>query len=114
MPVPRTRDQLKKAAADAEALVDRLEAEGTGVRLDGPADLRQIARALHAVVDAEKMLTLAVGSARANGRSWNEIARVLGMSRQATQKRYDLPGAVSSGDAVTSEDAGTSARRRRR
>ena len=87
--MPRSREQLEKAAVEAEAWLDGLDPDDDTVHVDDPADLRQIARAMHAVVDAEKLLTLAINSARANGRSWHEIARVLGMSRQATQKRYD-------------------------
>jgi hypothetical protein len=93
--MPRSRQQLEQAAADAEAWLDRLDADDSAVHADDPADLRQIARALHTVVDAEEILTLAITSARANGRSWSEIARILGMSRQATQKRYDRPAAAA-------------------
>jgi hypothetical protein len=92
--MPRTREQLEQAAAEAEAWLDRLDPDDSNVRIDDPADLREIARALGAVVDAEKVLTLTITAARANGRSWNEIARVLGISRQATQKRYDRPATV--------------------
>jgi hypothetical protein len=89
--MPRTREQLEQAAADAEAWLDDLDPDGDGLHVDDPDDLRQIARALRAAVEAEEVLTLSIGAARARGRSWIEIARVLGMSRQATQKRYDRP-----------------------
>ena len=89
--MPRSREQLERAADEAEAWLNDLDPDDDSVDIDDPADLRQIALALRAVVDAEKILTLSIMSARANGRSWNEIARVLGMSRQATRKRYDLP-----------------------
>ena len=92
--MPRTREQLEQAAAAAEAWLDGLDPADGDLRVDDPEDLRQIARALRTAVEAEEVLTLSIGSARANGRSWNEIARVLGMSRQATQKRYDRPAPV--------------------
>jgi hypothetical protein len=92
--MPRTREQLEQAAAEAEAWLDRLDPDDSSVRIDDPTDLREIARALGAVVDAEKVLTLTITAARANGRSWNEIGRVLGISRQATQKRYDRAAIV--------------------
>jgi hypothetical protein len=95
MYMPRSREQLERAAAEAEAWLDDLDPDDDGVGVEDPADLRQIARALRAVVDAEKILTLSIMSARANGRSWSEIARVLGMSRQATQKRYSEADARS-------------------
>ena len=87
--MPRSREQLEQAAAEAESWLDGLDPDDDSVHVDDPEDLRQIARALRAVVDAEALLTLAVNSARANGRPWHEIGRVLGMSRQAAQKRYD-------------------------
>ena len=87
--MPRSREQLERAAADAEAWLERLDPDDESVRIDDPADLREIAHALRAVVDAEKILTLTITAARTDGRSWTDIARVLGMSRQATQKRYD-------------------------
>lgn len=95
--MPRSREQLEQAAADAEAWLDGLDPDDESVRVDDPEDLRQIARAMRAVVDAEALLTLAINSARANGRPWHEIGRVLGMSRQATQKRYDRPTSTERG-----------------
>jgi hypothetical protein len=87
--MPRSRERLEQAVIEAESWLDGLDPGDGTVTVDDPADLRQIARAFRSVVDAEQVLTLSITAARANGRSWNEIASVLGMSRQATQKRYD-------------------------
>jgi DNA-directed RNA polymerase specialized sigma24 family protein len=106
MSMPRSREQVERAAVEAEAWLDGLDPDDDSVRVDDPADLRQIARALHAVVDAEQMLTLAISAARANGRSWNEIARIVGMSRQATQKRYDRARPTTPPDLIADAGAG--------
>jgi len=89
--MPRTREQLKQAAADAEAWLDQLDPNADDVEVDDPKDLRDIAYALGAVASAEEAVSAAVAKARANGRSWGQIATILGMTRQATQKRYDVP-----------------------
>jgi predicted ArsR family transcriptional regulator len=45
--------------------------------------------ALTAIEAAEQSLLSAVADARANKRSWTEIANVLGVSRQAARQRFD-------------------------
>lgn len=94
--MPRTRAQLEQAAADAEAWLDNLDPS----ELDSPAadatDLRRIGAALTATASAESELTEAVRLARANGRSWADIAIVLGVSREAARKRYGAPAAPPS------------------
>lgn len=92
--MPRTREQIEEAAAKAEAWLDHLEHDNPDIPIDNPADLRAIAHALAAVASAENAVTGAVAAARQNGRTWGDIAMVLGVSRQATQKRYDHPAAV--------------------
>ncbi|MGH3942387.1 MAG: sigma-70 family RNA polymerase sigma factor [Pseudonocardiaceae bacterium] len=89
--MPRTRAQLEQATADAEAWLDTLDPS----ELDNPdaeaTDLRRIGTTLGTVVAAERELTEAVRLARAHGRSWADIAMVLGVSREAARKRYDVP-----------------------
>ncbi len=93
--MPRSRAQLEKAAADAEKWLDELDPDDPNLTVETPgADLRQVAYALGAVNAAENAVAAAVSTARSNGRSWTEIARVLGMTRQAVQKRYDHPAEV--------------------
>jgi hypothetical protein len=89
--MPRTREELDQAAADAERWLDEMDP----AELDDPAadsaSLRRIGLALEAVTSSENELADAVRLARDDGRSWNDIAVVLGISRQAAQKRYDRP-----------------------
>jgi hypothetical protein len=89
--MPRTREELDQAAADAERWLDEMDP----AELDDPAadsaGLRRIGLALEAVTSSENELAEAVRLARDDGRSWNDIAVVLGISRQAAQKRYDRP-----------------------
>ena len=57
--------------------------------VDDRKDLRQIGAALIAIEAAEQALVSAVANARANNRSWTDIANVLGVSRQAARQRFD-------------------------
>lgn len=91
--MPRTQEELKKAALDAEAWLDsvdpaELEAENTD-------DLRAIAVALASVADAEAQLRDAVVAARLGGRSWGRISMVLGVSKQAARQRFESAVAAS-------------------
>ncbi len=89
MPIPRTREQLEAAAADAEAMLDSLDPATTPV--EDTADLRGIAAAINEVAAAEANLSAAVAAARSQGRSWARIAMVLGVSKQAARQRYGPP-----------------------
>ncbi|HEX2029178.1 MAG TPA: hypothetical protein VHF25_14385 [Nitriliruptorales bacterium] len=51
-------------------------------------DLRGVAVAAEAVGEDEARLREAVEVARAHGRSWNQIAVALGVSRQAARQRF--------------------------
>lgn len=87
--MPRTREELEQAAAAAEAWLDALDPTETPA--EDPRDLRRIGLALTDVANAERELRDAVNAARDNGRSWGEIALVLGVSRQAARQRYGEP-----------------------
>ena len=87
--MPRTREELEQAAADAEAWLASLDPADTPA--EDPRDLRRIGLALTDVVAAERELRDAVAEARRNGRSWSEIALVVGVSRQAARQRYGEP-----------------------
>lgn len=54
-------------------------------------DLRAIGEALHAVAASDLRLVDEVTKARANGRTWTQIAAVLGVSRQAARERFGGP-----------------------
>lgn len=79
-------DEINKAADRFEKLADQLDPSTAQVeKLD---DLRQIADACEAVRADEVRLRENVEIARAHGRSWNQIAIALGVSRQAARQRY--------------------------
>ncbi len=87
--MPRTPEELERAAAEAEAWLDSidpatLEAENTD-------DLRAIALGVAGVAEAEHKLAERVRAARVNGRSWGRIAMALGVSKQAAAKRFGDP-----------------------
>jgi hypothetical protein len=88
MTVPRTREQLEQAAAEAEEWLDNLDPDDADLTVDDPADLRAVGQALAAVASAEQSLAAAVAASRKNGRSWARIAAVLGVSKQAASRRY--------------------------
>lgn len=86
MIMPRTRQELERAAADAEAWLNSLDPETTPA--EDASDLREIGLALGELVDSQNRLEQAVVAARNNGRSWSEIGLVLGISKQAARERY--------------------------
>jgi len=69
-----------------EEWVDALDPDTAVV--DDPADLRAIADAADDLHTVQSRLRDAVDAARANGRTWTQIAVGLGVSRQAATKRY--------------------------
>jgi hypothetical protein len=87
--MPRTRQELERAAADAELWLDSLDPATN--RADDPIDLRRIGLALRSLAVEQRELDEGVAAARANGRSWSEIGLVLGISRQAARERYGQP-----------------------
>ncbi|CAN5889771.1 hypothetical protein BH20ACT7_BH20ACT7_07110 [soil metagenome] len=91
--MPRTREELKKAATDAQAWLDSLDPNATPA--EDPRDLRRIGLALGDVATAERELADAVAAARDNGRSWGEVALMLGVSKQAARERYGQASQVN-------------------
>jgi len=89
--VPRTRDQLQKALADAEAWLDQLDPTTIASSDSDAAALRAIGKALHAVAASDLGLADQVARARANGRTWTQIGAVLGISKQAARERFGEP-----------------------
>jgi hypothetical protein len=81
-----TDEQIEQAAARFEQLADDLDPDT--VHAEETDDLRQVAVASDAVRDDEAQLREAVQLARAHGRSWNQIAVALGVSRQAARQRF--------------------------
>lgn len=91
--MPRTREQLEKAADEAETWLESLEPGATPA--ENPTDLRRIGMALRNLADDQREVDEAVAAARENGRNWGEIGLVLSISRQAARERYGQPAAQS-------------------
>jgi hypothetical protein len=81
-----TDKDIERAAARFEQLVDDLDPDTAAV--EDIADLRQIAADSEAVRADEARLREAVQLARAHGRSWNQIAVALGVTRHAARQRF--------------------------
>lgn len=81
-----TDEEIERAAQRFEELADELGPETA--RVIDTEDLREIAVAAQAVRDDEAWLLEAVAIARAHGKSWNQIAVALGVSRQAARQRF--------------------------
>ncbi len=89
--MPRTREQLEKALADTEAWLDNLDPKSLASPESDGADLRAIGEALRTVAASDLRLAEQVAGARANGRTWTQIAAVLGVSKQAARERFGEP-----------------------
>lgn len=76
----------ERRAAALEAWADRVEADEL-VEAD-TATLRHIAELAEKVEAVAAELTEAVRDARLANRSWSEIAAMLGVSKQAAQRRF--------------------------
>jgi DNA-directed RNA polymerase specialized sigma24 family protein len=74
--------------SSTEALIEGGTSEDPAVGLAAVAALRRL---------ADQLEDLQVGSARAQGWSWAEIAAVMGVSKQAVHKKH--AGRASSGPA---------------
>ena len=83
---PRTDEEIERAAERFERLAEDLDP--AHVKAHSTDDLHQVAEASDAVRADEVRLREAVQSARAHGRSWNQISVALGVSRQAARQRF--------------------------
>ena len=81
-----TDDEIERAVHRFERLADDLDPATAAV--DHTDDLRRIAVVSEAVRSDEARLRESVEVARAHGRSWNQIAVALGVSRQAARQRF--------------------------
>lgn len=79
-------EEIQQAAKRFERLAVRLDPERTEVK--ELSDLQAVATASRAVQDDEAKLREAVRAARARGRSWNQVATALGVTRQAARQRF--------------------------
>jgi len=81
----------KHSPQDISDAIKRLDAWAdnlTAHDFEATDDLVAVARAADAVEAAKTALDAAVANARARGRSWNQIALSLGVSRQAARQRF--------------------------
>ncbi len=83
-----TREQLQQAADAAERWLDSLDPAAIASPDTDASRLRRIGDAVRAVANSQVELADAVAEARAHGHTWNQIAAMLGTSRQAAQERY--------------------------
>lgn len=81
-----TDDEIEHAARQFEQLADDLDPATAEV--EHTDDLREIATASEAARADEARLREAVEVARGRGRSWNQVAIALGVSRQAARQRF--------------------------
>jgi hypothetical protein len=81
-----TDEEVEQAARRFEQLAENLDPVTAEVL--STEDLREVAFAAEAVRSDEARLAEAVQSARAQGRSWNQLALALGVSRQAARQRF--------------------------
>jgi hypothetical protein len=80
---------LEDEVAEALARLEAFDPDDTAVTVDRErTDMRRIGAALYAVDYAHTTLVRAVANARRHGRSWTDIANVLGVSRQAARQRF--------------------------
>ncbi len=86
--MPRTRQELQQAVADTETWLDGLDPEMLSSPAADAADLRAIGDAMRAVAATDLDLADRVAEARANGRTWTQVAAVLGVSKQAARERF--------------------------
>ena len=84
----RTRSQLFVAVAATEAWCNSLDMAAISWPRGDPADLFSIGEALKALASWDLELADRVAAARANGRTWTQIAAVLGVSKQAARERF--------------------------
>lgn len=81
-----TNDEIERAARRFEQLADELDPDTAEV--DRTDDLRQVSTISETLRAEEAQLRETVNIARAHGRSWNQIAVALGVSRQAARQRF--------------------------
>ena len=81
-------EEIKQAASQFKRLADAIERNPDTAEVEHLADLKSVASAASAVQSAQASLVKAVEISRAHGRSWNELAVALNVSRQAARQRY--------------------------
>jgi len=81
-------EEIKQAAGRFKQVADEIERNPDAAEVEHLGDLQSVASAAAAVQSAQASLVKAVEISRAHGRSWNELAVALNVSRQAARQRY--------------------------
>lgn len=81
-----TKSRAERAAAALEAWADNVDPDD--LREAETGSLRTIAELAGQRNEVDNDLAAAVSAARNAGRSWSEIAAMLGVSKQAAQQKY--------------------------
>jgi DNA-directed RNA polymerase specialized sigma24 family protein len=89
--MPRTRSQLDEAARRAEKLLEEMDPADLATPDADASDLRAIVDASRKIATGNNEQAEAVEQARRHGKSWTQIAAVLGVSRQAAKARFGEP-----------------------
>jgi hypothetical protein len=89
--MPRTREQLQKVVAETDRWLGSLDLKAIAAPDSDGKDLQAIGDAFRAVVASDLALAEQVSAARANGRTWTQIAAVLGVTKQAARERFGEP-----------------------
>lgn len=93
--MPRSRERLEKALADNEAWLDSLDPKGARVARLGRVGSACHREALRVTAANDLLLADRVAQARANGRTWMQVAAVLGVSKQAPRERFGEPPPIA-------------------
>lgn len=88
-----TDEEIEAAARRFEEWADSLDPDTAEV--EDISDLRAVAEAADAARRGEARVAERVAIARGHGRSWNQIALALGISRQAARQRFAESAAAS-------------------
>lgn len=90
-------DQMTKSRAErAEALEKWADRVATGdLEVADTNALRAIAELADQRDECDDAITAAIASARKSNRSWSEIGAMLGVSKQAAQRKYGPNSSVS-------------------
>jgi hypothetical protein len=89
--MPRTIAQLQQAATETDVWLDGLDPKAISSPEADASDLRAIGDAMRAVATSDLALAERVADARARGRTWTQVAAVLGVSKQAARERFGEP-----------------------
>ena len=88
--------EIKEAAARFKRIADEVEKDPDATEVEYLADLGAVALAADEVRAAQARLVQAVEISRGHGRSWNELAVPLGVSRQAARQRFANEASLTS------------------